>query len=127
MSSGLKIAASYSLPSFSLGFCGPQDAKSRRTLFDFVSGKGVSGKAVREIFEQFESAYQYYKLIARKNRIDDPLDEKVVKAFWVGNHLLEKVSRKDLQNLILTDFCRPGLLTKRLAQEKAAKVQLILV
>ena len=122
MTSGLKTASAYSLPSFSLGFCGPQDAKSRKTLFNFVSGKGVPEAAVREIFEKFESAYGYYKLIAEKNNIADPLDEKVVKAFWVGNKLLEKVTQPDLQNLILTDFTRPGLLTKQQAKEKAAKV-----
>ena len=122
MHPGLKVATVYSLPSFSLGFCGPQDKTSRKTLSDYASGKSVSESAVREIFEKFEAAYRYYKLIAKKNNIADPLNEKVVKAFWVGNPLLEKVNGSDLRNLILTDFCRPGLLNEEEAKEKAEQV-----
>lgn len=119
---GLRVSVAYFLPSFSLGFCGPQDKTSQKVLSSFALGKSVSEKSVREIFEKFEAAYQYYKLIARRNDIADPLDEKVVRAFWVGNSLLEKVSGEDLRKLILTDFCQPGLLTKAQAREKAAKV-----
>ena len=122
MSSGLKIATAYSLPSFSLGFCGPQDKNSRKTLLDFAAGKPNLENKVRAIFEQFEAAYHYYQLIARKNNIADPLERRVVRAFWVGNPLLEKITDGDLQKLILTDFCRPGLLTKKEATEKAAMV-----
>jgi hypothetical protein len=122
MHPGLKVATAYSLPSFSLGFCGPQDKTSRKILSDYAFGQSVSEKAVRGIFEKFESAYHYYKLIAKKNNISDPLSEKIVKAFWVGNSLLDKVDGNDLQNLILTDFCRPGLLTKEVAGEKAEQV-----
>lgn len=119
---GLKVAAFYSLPSFALGFCGPQDKRSRKTLSDFASGRTVLKKSVREIFEKFEAAYPYYKLIANNNDISDPLDERVVRAFWLGNDLLEKVNVSDIKNLILTDFCRPGLLTKTKAKEKSTKV-----
>lgn len=123
MSSGLRIAAAYSIPSFALGFCGPQDKKSRKILFDFVSGKSGLEKKVRKIFEQFEAAYHYYQLIAKKNNIADPLNEKVVKAFWVGNSLLEKITSEDLKRLIMTDFCRPGLLTKKEAEERVKMVR----
>jgi hypothetical protein len=119
---GLKVATAYSLPSFSLGFCGPQDETSRKTLSDYASGKKVAEEKVREIFEKFEAAYSYYKLIAKKNNIRDPLDERVVKAFWVGSSLLEKVDGSDLKKLILTEFCRPGLLTNKQAKEKATKI-----
>jgi hydrogenase maturation factor len=123
MASGLKIAAAYSLPSFSLGFCGPQDKTSRKILLDFVAGKPGLEAKVRGIFEQFEAAYHYYQLIAKKNNIADPLDERVVRAFWVGNSLLEKVNAEDLKKLILSDFCRPGLLTKAQAEEKVKTVR----
>jgi hydrogenase maturation factor len=119
---GLKVACVYSLPSFSLGFCGPQDKKSQKTLLDFASGKSIPEKKVRGIFEKFEAAYHYYKLIAEKNKITDPLNERVVRAFWVGNALLEKVNEDDLRNLILIDFCQPGLLTKAQAEKKAASI-----
>jgi len=120
--SGLKIAARYSLPSYSLGYCGPQDRKSRKTLFDYASGKKTDEKLIRGIFDKFEAAYRYYKLIAEKNNISDPLDERVVRAFWVGNDLLDKVTSEDLKNLILTGFTQPGLLTKEAAIQRADQV-----
>ena len=119
---GLKTAARYSLPSYSLGYCGPQDAKSRKALTDYAIGKNISEELVRGIFEKFEAAYRYYQLIAKKNSIAEPLDEKVVKAFWVGNSLLDSVDEQDLKNLILTGFTQPGLLTKEAASKKADQV-----
>jgi len=38
---------------------------------------------------QFEGAWPYLKLIAAANGIADPLDGRVVEAYWVGNSLLE--------------------------------------
>ena len=124
MSSGLKIAAYYSLPSFSLGFCGPQDKTSRKTLYNFAVGKPVSENSVREIFKTFEAAYSYYKLIASKNNITDPLDKQIVKAFWVGNSLLEKVTGNDLKKMILTEFTKPGLLSQEEVSKKVKKIPL---
>jgi len=124
MSSGLKIAAYYSLPSFSLGFCGPQDKTSRKTLYDFAVGKPVSENSVREIFKKFEAAYSYYKLIATKNNITDPLDKQVVKAFWVGNSLLEKVTGNDLKKMALSEFTKPGLLSQEEVSKKVKKIPL---
>jgi hypothetical protein len=39
--------------------------------------------------------YPYYKLIAERNNIFDPLSEEVVRAYWIGNNLLEKFSAKE--------------------------------
>lgn len=122
MSQGIKIAAYYSYPSYSLGFCGPQDKKSRKILYDYICNKPISEKSIRNIFEKFEAAYSYYKLIAKKNNISDPLNEKVVRAFWVGNNLLDKITKKDIQKLILTEFNKPGLLNNKEAKQKALKV-----
>ncbi|OGD86251.1 hypothetical protein A2Z23_00980 [Candidatus Curtissbacteria bacterium RBG_16_39_7] len=120
--SGLSKAVCYSLPSFSLGFCGPQDKKSRKTLFDFVHGKNVREEKVKKILSKFEAAYSYYKLIAQKNKIEDLFDKRVVEALWTGNNLLKKVGESDLKKMILTDFSRPGLLPKEEAERRAAKV-----
>jgi len=119
---GLKKAVFYSLPSFALGFCGPQDKQSRKTLFDFAEGKKIDGRKVREILSKFEAAYRYYSLIAKKNKISNPFDKKVVEAFWIGNRLLEKVNGSDLKKMILNDFSRPGLLTKNEARKRAKSV-----
>ena len=39
----------------------------------------------------FEGAYPYLELIASENGIADPLDARVVEAYWLGNDLLEHV------------------------------------
>lgn len=44
-----------------------------------------------ELERQFEGADPYLELIARANRIADPLDRSVVEAYWIGNPLLDRV------------------------------------
>jgi len=88
--SGLKLAALYGIKPHSLGFCGPKD---KGALLNYLKGKSASrqtGKKIRKILEQFKGAYPYYELIAKNNGIKDPFDERVVRAYWVGNKLLEK-------------------------------------
>jgi hypothetical protein len=86
--SGLKMAALYGIYPHQLGFCGPE--KESKLLLDYLRGKKVSQKEVREILKQFEGAYSYYKRIAKDNKIKDVFDQKVVKAYWIGNNLLKK-------------------------------------
>ena len=119
---GLKLAVRYSLPSCRLGFCGPRDQVSQKALYDFASGKKISEVKVRKILEKFEAMYPYLKLIASSNQISDPFDEQVVKAFWVGNKLLDRVKREDLQRMITSDFVKPGLLSREEAEKRAAQI-----
>ncbi|OGZ17526.1 MAG: hypothetical protein A2Z78_01545 [Candidatus Nealsonbacteria bacterium RBG_13_36_15] len=120
--SGLKIAALYGIKPHTLGFCGPQEKSASRLILSYLSGKKISGKKIRKIFEKFEGAYSYYKLIAKANKIKDPFDERVVMAYWIGNSLLDKVSTRKLREMIIRKFSRPGLLSKKLAKEKAEKI-----
>jgi len=85
--SGLRLAALYGLKPYQLGFCGPQN---NGELLRYLKKGNAPKKKIREILEQFKGAYPYYKLIAKRNNIKDPFDERVVKAYWVGNELLEK-------------------------------------
>lgn len=91
--SGLRIAALYGIYPFLLGFCGPQEKSKKKTLLDYVSRKRVSEKEVRKILEQFKGSHLYYKRIAESNEIEDHFDEKVVKAYWIGNSLLKKAPK----------------------------------
>lgn len=47
-----------------------------------------------EILTRFSTLYPYLELIARSNNIKDPLDRKVVEAYWLGNMLLKKVKTR---------------------------------
>lgn len=119
---GFKLAACFSFPPSRLGFCGARIKNTAKVLTDYLSGKEIPLKKIRKILENFEASYPYYQLIAKVNKINDPLDYKVVEAYWLGNKLLEKVKPNDIRNLILHEFSKPGLLSKAKAEKKASSI-----
>lgn len=56
---------------------------------------GAAGPGLRQLARAFAGAWPYLELIAAANGIADPLDERVVAAYWVGNSLLENVRMAD--------------------------------
>lgn len=119
---GLRVAALYGIYPQKLGFCGPQTKSAKKTLLCFLSGKKIPEKKVRKNLKSFKAAYPYYKLIAKSNDILDSFDEKVVKAYWLGNELLEKISTDSLRKMILKDFSGPGLLSKKAVKKIVEKI-----
>jgi hypothetical protein len=85
--SGALRFARYAYPPNELGYCGP-DASQQ--LLEQVAA-GVSDGDLRRLLRGFEGAWPYLELIAAASGIDDPLDDRVVEAYWVGNELLERV------------------------------------
>lgn len=71
-----------------LGYCGPDGAGE---LFEQATIGGEDG-ALRALARQFEGAYPYLELIAAANGLPDPLDPRVVEAYWLGSPLLERVT-----------------------------------
>jgi hypothetical protein len=70
-----------------LGYCGPDAA-------DELLGEAAEGgdlRRIRELATGFEGAYPYLELIAASNGIADPLDDRVVEAYWLGSELLDHV------------------------------------
>jgi len=70
-----------------LGYCGPDAADE---LFGEAAGGGDL-RRIRELARGFEGAWPYLELIARSNDIADPLDGRVVEAYWLGSDLLDRV------------------------------------
>jgi len=120
--SGIKLAILYGLVPHKLGFCGPKKNKADALLKFLKNKNNVSEKEVRKILKKFKGAYGYYKLIAKSNRVNDPFDEKVVKAYWVGNELLEKVKFSDLQEMIIRELSRSRLLPKEIVKRKVKEI-----
>jgi hypothetical protein len=89
---GPLLFARYAYPPNALGLCG---AEQSRTLLEYGTA-GASDEGLAELARAFEGAWPYLKLIADANQIRDPLDSRVVEAYWVGNSLLNRVSPQTL-------------------------------
>jgi len=106
---GLKIAALYSFPPGRFGLCGMGE-KSSHEILDFLKGEKVPN--IKEILETFEGSLFYYRLIAKENKISNHFDEKVVRAYWIGNDLLEKVRISKLREVVAKNLKKPKLAEK---------------
>lgn len=77
-----------------LGYCGGNDAAS---LFQHVI-EGVTDPGLRQLCGEFEGAYPYLEDLAVSAGIVDPLDPRVVEAYWVGSPLLEAIQPAQLSD-----------------------------
>jgi hypothetical protein len=84
---GPLLFARYAYPPNELGYCGPSDPGA---LLESASD-GIDLAELAHLATGFAGAWPYLELIAGCNGIADPLDARVVEAYWVGNPLLEKV------------------------------------
>jgi hypothetical protein len=103
--SGPVLFARYAYGPNRLGLCGPDD--SAALLGESSEGRGDE-RLVRQLAQGFEGAFPYLQLIARSNGIADPLDRRVVEAYWLGSPLLEAVSQAQLAESMRARF-RPRL------------------
>jgi hypothetical protein len=82
---GPALFGRYAFPPNVLGYCGPSDAGLSEGL--------ISAEASTElarVVQQFEGAWPYLELIGGCTG-RDPLDVKVVEAYWIGNDLLDQI------------------------------------
>jgi len=75
-----------------LHYCGPD---SNRELLSYIE-QGVVDGGLETLLKGFRTMYPYLELIARANGIADPFDDRVVEAYWIGNDLLDGVSKRRL-------------------------------
>lgn len=85
--SGAVLFGRYAYPPNELGYCGP-DAHAQ--LLEQVAARADDGDLHR-LVRGFDGAWPYLELIAGAAGIGDPLDPRVVEAYWVGNELLDRV------------------------------------
>jgi len=84
---GPLLFARYAYPPNELGYCGPADPGA-------LLGTAAEGADLAELSHlatEFTGAWPYLELIAGCNGLGDPLDSRVVEAYWVGNGLLDRV------------------------------------
>ena len=110
--SGEALFARYAYPPNDLGHCGPPGA-------DVLLAGGAArtdDPEVRSRAEQFDGAWPYLQLLAAAADIDDPLDERVVTAYWVGSDLLDVVDPRVFAQAVGLGFGgQPGV-RQRLAE-----------
>lgn len=70
--------ARFAHPPSALGYCGPPDEPLTPE---------ADPAAVARVAPRFEGAWPYLSIIARQAGLDDPLDERVVEAYWLGGEL----------------------------------------
>lgn len=85
---GALLFSRYAYPPNELGYCGPDD---QRALLEYGSS-GEADRGLVELARGFEGAWPYLELIAAANSIPDPLDARVVEAYWLGSPLLDRVT-----------------------------------
>ncbi len=90
------VFARYAFPPNELGYCGPDDAA---TLLSHAS-TGHESQIVTQRAPAFDGAWPYLQVIAEASGVDDPLDPRVVEAYWIGNDLLESVDPERLLTVL---------------------------
>jgi hypothetical protein len=89
---GPVLFARYAFPPNSHGFCGPADSGG---LFEYgVAGRDDGG--LRAMARQFAGAWPYLELIAGATGLPDPLDRRVVEAYWIGSPRLDQVGTRSV-------------------------------
>jgi hypothetical protein len=94
--SGALLFARYAYPPNQLGYCGPDGAEA---LLRADAPAEIARRARR-----FEGAWSYLEFLAGVAGVDDPLDETVVAAYWVGGALLDRVDPGALVAWLRTRF-----------------------
>jgi hypothetical protein len=85
--SGAELFARYAYPPNELGYCGPGEPAA---LLE-AAVEGGQESLLTHLARQFEGAWPYLELIAGCNAVADPLDRRVVEAYWIGNELTRRV------------------------------------
>ena len=99
---GPVLFARYAFPPNFHGYCGPGD----HTSFFTYGVAGADDRGLRELARQFAGAWPYLELIAAATGLSDPLDSRVVEAYWIGSQRLDQVSTRAVGNSMEDRFRR---------------------
>ena len=102
MTDGSVTFARFAFPPNALGYCGP-DADLE--LFERAHA-GVADGDLRALAREFEGAWPYLEVLAGTAGVDDPLDARVVEAYWLGAPPADRVTLADLGGTVDERFRR---------------------
>src|ERR1700722_13850597 len=101
---GERLFARYAYAPNHLGYCGPADTAALAEL----ASTGQTEADVRSIASRFSGAWPYLSGLAEGAGIADPLDERVVRAYWTGSSLLDDVDRPRFWRMLLDRIAAAG-------------------
>ncbi len=84
--------ARFAVPPNQRGFCGPA---REGELAAYRAEELRVDAGLHELASGFEGAWPYLELLAGAAGVDDPLDDRVVQAYWIGNDLCSRVTHND--------------------------------
>lgn len=93
--------ARYAYPPNELGYCGPSDSDSVLVAASSNSGRPLAG--FRDRARAFDGAWVYLEVIGAATGLD-PLDPRVVQAYWIGNALLDDVDPDEFKRAVRLRF-----------------------
>lgn len=93
-SQGILRCARYAFMTYELKLCTP---KSNQDFFAYYQSE-PTGRGLSLILKEFQTLYPYLEFIARANGVKDPFNEQVIEAYWIGNQLLENITKSELYN-----------------------------
>jgi Family of unknown function (DUF6390) len=94
---GARMFVRYAYPPNALGYCGPDGFR------DYAEAGVVDQGLVKQV-QAFSGAWPYLELISSGCGIKDPLDRRVVEAYWVGSELLDRVALGQLGDSMAERF-----------------------
>lgn len=94
---GPALFARYAFGPNRLGLCGPDEWPSLLELGARPDAHPGIGAELRRLAAGFEGAWPYLQLIARGAGLADPLDRRVVEAYWLGTRDLPAVGGQVFQ------------------------------
>ena len=83
---GVARFARYAYPPNALGYCGPSGTDALPPVV-----RAEERDRVRRAARRFDGAWPYLSAIAAAHGIPDPLDARVVQAYWIGGPLLDGI------------------------------------
>lgn len=101
---GQRLFARYAYAPNHLGYCGPADSAA---LLD-LAATGQTADDIEAIAARFSGAWPYLCVLADLAGLDDPLDERIVRAYWTGSSLLDEVSQPRFWRTLLARITAAG-------------------
>lgn len=100
---GLRLFARYAHAPNARGYCGPDVGGAYQRVACGSTDPADAARA-RQAARQFSGAWPYQCLVAELSGLDDPLSERVGRAYWTGNDLTDMIDRVRFARALLDRF-----------------------